>query len=237
MGFDFEDSTNYRDYIPSTFLDSMGLFNTVGMLNNHSENHECRGSIKSRQFDCKIFKNPDSAQEWGENNFYNWENDLSSVEKTAIMYYTSNNSTDINIALRGDSQKLPPKRIKELQKYIPYIKSALKKARVPESVLVYRSVPKNALGEYKDLPLTKLKGKVIKDKGFFATSLYPSECLRDSEIMLVIRVPEDTNGAFISGNLSAYSFELELLLKEDTLIKIIDYCSEQGQLKLLCEVV
>lgn len=152
---------------------------------------------------------------WAKITYTPWMNSLSPLEKGAIKRYTAY-SSHINGYLRGTSANniysLESMRLSKV------ISGALEKSTVSQEIVLFRGTDKRMLGDLKDLPGKELVGKVIKDNGFLGTSIFPNRSFID-DLLLVIKVPEGTKGAWIAG-LSKFPQEGEFLLNKGQQMKI-----------------
>lgn len=158
---------------------------------------------------AKDFVSGDSVLKWGTDSYSKWVSELSSDEVRALGRYTYATSTVINSALRNlrsfDKNNIYANEIK-------HITSALQFVSVPEDILCYRGMPKEALGIYKDLPIGNLAGKIIYDTGFSSTSaLLEVAQGRDYDIVMNILIPKGAKGAYL-GNINYYDGEHEILM-------------------------
>jgi hypothetical protein len=135
-----------------------------------------------------------------------WINSLSKEELSALKKYTGEVFySNINDTLRGYSSFA-----NNNENYCKLITSALSKARTPEDIVVFRGTSKMMLGEFKNLPVEQLEGKIIQDNAFMSTSLLEGE-VYDSNLILVMNIPKGTQGAYL-GNISFLQGEFEFLL-------------------------
>jgi hypothetical protein len=150
----------------------------------------------------------DDLSKWGVSNYKNWRIGLLPEEKEAIKNY-SNSFELINFVLRYDIKE---NRARLLLDEIGVITRALKKAEVPEPILVFRGTTKDALGRIAHLHPEELIGKTFTEKAFMSTSLLPLKRFVDPVrgLHMVIKVPKGANGAHI-GPLSNFPFEEEIL--------------------------
>lgn len=174
----------------------------VEKLNNILNNPEYTWISKIEK---PVWYNDDLLQ-WGTQNFRQWKNRLLPEEKEALKSYTKDNELLNYVAREGVNEIYA----QPLQREIALITSALKEAKVPETILAFRGTTKMALGEFAHLTPEELIGKTIIEKGFLSTSLYPRKHFIDLEngLHMVIIVPKGTKGAYL-GSLSKYPLEGE----------------------------
>lgn len=152
------------------------------------------------------FKSSTDASAWGNNMYKSWLYSLTKEEIGALKKYTGEVFySNINETLRGFTTYQHSN-----EHYCHLITAALAKAKTPDNIVVHRGTSKMMLGELKKLPLEQLEGKIIQDKAFMSTSLIESE-VYDSNLVLLMNVPKETQGAYI-GNLSFINDEFEFLL-------------------------
>jgi NAD+--asparagine ADP-ribosyltransferase len=156
---------------------------------------------------------------------------LSVSEREAVTEYTGTNYKNINAVLRGKETAYTGQNAE----FAENISSALKKANVPEDVVVYRGASKSALGELKDLSKEDMVGKVIEDKGFMSTSMLENSSF-NGDVKMKINVPKETNGAYV-GEISYYP-EAEMLLDKGQKMIITEAAEDSiGRLILTCDVL
>ncbi|OQR54877.1 hypothetical protein CDB3_21770 [Bacillus sp. CDB3] len=170
-----------------------------------------------------------------------WENQLTSLEKQAINYYTGMGYKYINTELRKSTVD------GEESKYIKLIDSALKKAAVSNKMTVYRYTDErqvkgrqDSLQQFKDLQLDTLEnindtqkyiqmaqkivenwvGKTIKEPAYTSTAIEKTAKFSGRPIRFEIEVPKGTHAAYIS-SMSNFPDEKELLLPRGSKFKVM----------------
>ncbi|MBI5551138.1 MAG: ADP-ribosyltransferase [Desulfobacterales bacterium] len=180
----------------------------------------------------KEFTNIDEANNWGTKHYDEWVNNLSHSEKESITDYTATSYQNINGVLRGTEKTYSGNNAEIAEN----ISRALKRADVPEDLVVYRGASKGALGPLKTLPKEQMIGKVIEDKGFMSTSILKSSSF-NGDIKLKINVPKGTKGAYL-GKISCYPNEAELLLDKGQKMIITEVAEvTPGKMLLTCDLL
>lgn len=179
-----------------------------------------------------MFLDKQDAVDWGNEAFKSWQKSLSKEELHAIYDYTGDNYRNINDVLRGFEKNFNEGNAKRVEQ----ITEALNKTSVPDDIIVYRGVGRDALGEYKDLSPKQLIGKKLEDRGFMSTSIDPEGAFH-TKVTYVIKVPKGTSGAYIS-NISQYGEkEAELLLNRGQKMMILDAVQKGKRLEVICEII
>ncbi|MEK4500026.1 ADP-ribosyltransferase [Bacillus sp. FSL R12-0069] len=180
----------------------------------------------------KVFKkNKKAASDWGDQHYSKWIKNLSEGESKDLKGYTGSHYDSINTYLRTNKGKLIGSAVDEK---IKNIDSALKKARVPENITVYRRVtdwqfdkdvntlrPQNEKHQFGKLidrdAFSEIRknfyNKTFTSDGYMSTSLSqdPHESFTKHPILLKISVPAGTEAGFID-KLSGYD-QVELLIQ------------------------
>lgn len=209
------------------FKNEEAIFSPLSIMNRLGAIGNKKSSIGGYPLSWKEFNNrwlnsyslPEKIstdiKDWAKVTYTPWMDSLSPLEKGAIKRYTAS-SSHINGYLRGTSaNKIYSLESMRLSKTIS---KALEKSTVPQEIVLFRGTDKRILGDLKDLPGKELVGKVIQDKGFLGTSIFPNRSFID-DLLLVIKVPEGTKGAWIAG-LSIFPQEGEFLLNKGQQMKI-----------------
>jgi hypothetical protein len=162
-----------------------------------------------------------------------WAVEISDAQRAAIRDYTEN-SYPINDYLR--KSKVPEegkKGIEIIETKVKLIDGALKKNITKEAITVYRGSSIEALGyDAKSKPtaddFAKLKGKVLKDKGFMSASMdksvitgFDGSSWSKYVVHFEIKVPQGTKGSFIN-SASKTPNEAEFLFSKGSKMKIVD---------------
>lgn len=205
--------------------------------------------LNSTTHAVKDFKNiGDLAKRWGETVFHDWAwNKLNSSESVAIYKYTYKDHTRINKYLRATKGQLLKNTLHLGENYncdylnekIKLIESGLKKVKVPETIMVYRRVDESFFG----LDKVALRDKTMKIKidimktikqnylnkqfinyGFLSTSLvneprHISFHYYDYPILMAIKVPKYTHGAYLGNSVAYYHNECEMLINRNYSLK------------------
>lgn len=155
----------------------------------------------------KEFTDFTEADEWGEKHDKRWVDNLSVSEREAVTEYTGTRYKNINAVFRGKESAYTGRNAEIAEN----ISNALKKANVPEDLVVYRGASKRALGEFKNSLKEDMVGKVIEDKGFMSTSMLEKSSFK-GDVKIIINFPKGTNGAYVD-EISYYP-EAKMLLDE-----------------------
>lgn len=138
-----------------------------------------------------------------------WLATLTGTQKNAVVSYTGSAYEAMNDYLRFGSDASD--RIKSL---IKQCKAALKKASLPEEVIVRRGSGYNMLKELgldiSEANKDKLVGGIVQDLGFLSTSPDPSGGF-SSGIEYVIKIPEGSQAMYVAP-ISRFHSERELLV-------------------------
>lgn len=156
-----------------------------------------------------------------------WMEMLTNAEKKAIHKYTYNSGDKkpnrfferLNSMLRGDTIGDD-----KLRKYADTISGALKKNRLSEDVICYRSVDINPIGN-------RSVGSIIKLKQFISTSVVESRAF-NNKVKMIIYAKKGTNAAYIE-LLSKYPSQRELLLDKDCIYRVISNKKDIIELEVL----
>jgi hypothetical protein len=140
-----------------------------------------------------------------------WLATLTGTQKRAVVSYTSSAYEAMNDYLRANGAYDASDRIKQL---IKQCQAALKKASLPEEVIVRRGSGYNMLKELgidiSEANKDKLVGGIVQDLGFLSTSPDPSGGF-SSGIECVIKIPEGSQAMYVAP-ISQFHSERELLV-------------------------
>ncbi|OTW90203.1 hypothetical protein BK702_09905 [Bacillus thuringiensis serovar cameroun] len=183
----------------------------------------------------------DRAHEWGVTSFGNWLRDLTLTEHRSIDKYSGGDYRAINNYLRFHEGNLGGDGV--LDPTIQQMDKALKRARTPDAITVYRRVGETAFG----LEANSLRiGSTIdqekarefaetfinttrKEHAFMSTSLV-KQPVNVFPILLHITVPQKSHGAYIE-SISQKPEEMEFLLARGYSYRIdgVTIINEQGR--------
>ena len=162
------------------------------------------------QFDSAVWRetmrkqNLETMETWCDD----WLRAISSTERNGVKVYTSNAYSDMNEYLRG--QRTTTKYSDEIKQAT----AALKKASLPEEVIVRRGSDYNMLRELgvdiSEANKDKLVGAIVTDKGFMSTSPASGGGF-SGNIEYVIKVPKGSQAMYVD-TISRYRGEEELLI-------------------------
>ena len=140
-----------------------------------------------------------------------WLATLTGTQKSAVVSYTGSAYEAMNDYLRANGAYDASDRTKQL---IKQCQAALKKASLPEEVIVRRGSGYNMLKELgldiSEANKDKLVGGIVQDLGFLSTSPDPSGGF-SSGIEYVIKIPEGSQAMYVAPISQFYS-ERELLV-------------------------
>lgn len=140
-----------------------------------------------------------------------WLATLTGTQKNAVVSYTGSAYEAMNDYLRANGAYDASDRTKQL---IKQCQAALKKASLPEEVIVRRGSGYNMLKELgidiSEANKDKLVGGIVQDLGFLSTSPDPSGGF-SSGIEYVIKIPEGSQAIYVAP-ISQFHSERELLV-------------------------
>lgn len=140
-----------------------------------------------------------------------WLATLTGTQKNAVVSYTGSAYKAMNDYLRANGAYDASDRTKQL---IKQCQAALKKASLPEEVIVRRGSGYNMLKELgidiSEANKDKLVGGIVQDLGFLSTSPDPSGGF-SSGIEYVIKIPEGSQAMYVAP-ISQFHSERELLV-------------------------
>lgn len=206
---------------------------TLGIISQERESHDNinnNGGVNGflnkgnseNEFYIDEFKNDLlKAQEWGKESFLDWNFSLSVVERQAFIDYKKelyphdkSYYVNINDSLRGksiDGNNIVFQDGNQMR----YIRmhNALSRARVPNDVIAYRAISREAYesmrGNASDAGL--ING--IRDNGFMSCSLVSDNLFVDSnDVIMRLTITEGSRGAYIGNVGNAFEEECELIL-------------------------
>jgi Clostridial binary toxin A. len=160
----------------------------------------------------------DEAISWGERYYASWANSLSPSEQKALRSYAYYDFELINRKLRGLPSEIEDA---EFKRKVANIDNALRRARVPEDVMVYRGAV---------LDTTNLvPGTVIREDGYLSTSLVDHPARRFAQARLKagkpaalfrILVPKGAHAAFLGREQAPVSDEVEMLVQRGSEVTV-----------------
>ncbi|MEH7180120.1 ADP-ribosyltransferase [Neobacillus vireti] len=209
---------------------------------DNGDNEVDREKAVSDTGNIRSIESIEQAHAWGEKHFDEWFNSLTNLEKQALYSYTNYSFAKINDYLRGKTTSLDginPNRITEIQ-------NALKKAKIPEDMVVYRgtglTLIKKLLPQYKNKKFTNamirnLIGKEFKDDAFLSTSVVKESSFSNRSVFWTINVPKGANGAYL-GKISYLETETEILFNSGQQMIIRDaLVDSKGQIHLVVDLI
>lgn len=193
----------------STGIDSM--FHGDDSTNKAGRNDNLVQEIFSvKNFGTNIL----DAQAWGTQEFQNWNNTLSIVEKQAIIDYkkelyphASSYYVNINNTLRGKDNFKDGNQIRYAR-----IHNALSRASVPSDITAYRAISREA---YESMIVNSqlAGGDGLRDNGFMSCSLVSDNLFtNNNDVIMQLTITEGSRGAYIGNVGSEFASECEILL-------------------------
>jgi len=161
-----------------------------------------------------LFETPASAQQFEDQYYKFWQDNLSDEQRTSIECYAGNLYKSINNYLKNQH---PLDSFAE--KYIANIDNALNNSIIPENVILFRWLKFNSINIDKE----NLINKYVTEKGYISTNLIPLiPGKRSCNLLLIIKAPKGKKGAVIN-NISRRTHvnEYELLLPRNQTFEII----------------
>ena len=158
---------------------------------------------------------------WLENQINSWNEE----ERSALNYYTSHNYSKINDFLRGKASAG-----RGIEEKITLINSAIEKANIEDSVVVWRGTSFSNLVQgdiLKATPIQEWRDMYINDNAFSSTSLIQRAAF-SKEIEMQILLSKGKRGAYID-ELSEFPGEYEVLLQNGAALKILSAESRSGK--------
>ena len=187
-----------------------------------------------KPLDFNSLSNKSLADAWGEKFYHQWIPNVSSTEKEEFKSYMETGYYHLNTYLLENKGQLTGKDIKMEQK-IKHLDRAFSSSSVPNDIVVYRRSKESSFGltegtlikdnkineqEFSEFK-NKLLGKYKTDYTYMSTSILkdPSESFNGRPILIRLTVPKGNQGAYIAP-LSAYPWEMEMLLPRNTTYKV-----------------
>ncbi len=176
------------------------------------------------------------AREWFKSpHWQNWWNSLTDEERSAFYDYTGSSYSWMNDYLRGDNTNISAQQKRKIKS----VSNALTKGECPENVIAWRGF--RSYKGFKPMDVVKkgvkpeeLIGMEIREKSFTSTAL-ASNASFSGDVKYKVRIPKGTKCG--SGFQGRFSNETEILLKENTTLKIIDAKWDGYKLNLEVEVI
>ena len=191
----------------------LGLLAHENRKNNGVDNE---GAIQNG-FITKSFGNDKNiAQTWGRQAFKSWKDSLNIAERQAFIDYKkelypheSSYYVNINNTLRGKESFVNGNQMRYVRMH-----NALSRAEVPEDVVAYRAISRDA---YKNMDENALLAGYdgLRDNGFMSCSLASENYFTDAganDVIMKLTIPEGTRGAYIGNVGNELENECEILL-------------------------
>ncbi|EJR90576.1 hypothetical protein IKE_05963 [Bacillus cereus VD196] len=231
---------NFKKGILVSLLSSV----TFIMPITHEANVISVATVYANSVDLDFTDNKEAARKWGEKEYGDWKkNKLTAEERTAMENYTGSGYAAINEYLGKTNGELIEKQeelpegyqlsdAKKLNKKIMKLDSALDKARLTETIMVYRRVSEQQFSmeasklrpagstridpeKAENLSL-EFTGKSFDQYNFMSTSIakdpHKSYGPQRYAILMKIKLPKGTHAAYVA-DISKYPDQLELLVK------------------------
>jgi SPP1 gp7 family putative phage head morphogenesis protein len=154
----------------------------------------------------------------------NWVNSLTNDENTAMIHYTGNDYKDMNNLLFGFPLNKPHRK-KEYEKYIDGLDRALLKYPLENNIVIYRGDnPRNYEG-------WKVGGEYTIT-GYQSGAVIKGSAWTQKGMVITIRVPKGTPGAYIDGH-GSYPNEEEYLLGRNLKYKVLKKTVETMEVQVI----
>ena len=151
--------------------------------------------------------------------FPNWQSDINSDERAAVIDYTGSEYQKINSCLRSNGYDTASKFLKTK---IDRIDADIEKFVLSKTLTVLRGSSEHLVGGYTTAAEinANLKGAIVRDKAFMSTSAVSGDQF-PGKILYQITVPKGKGrGAFVAP-ISNFKTENEFLLKRGTQFKVL----------------
>lgn len=175
------------------------------------------GRSRDASSDVRDFTNGE-AYEYGARHWRDFVNELTDEQFGALHGYSLNQWQDINRWLRGLDEGTP-----KIESAVQHMDEALMKSRIPDSVRVHRGTGiDHWLKELNINDPQLLRGRTLRDDGYFSTSLGGKPGIEDKPVWLHLEVPEGHPGIWMDHvggerkEITANPTERELLLPRGT---------------------
>ena len=207
-------SSGYNKNVVGGYTSGNNVLSTSS-TNGISNFSEAPSSNQSNTSTIQSFKdNTFEAQLWGEDGFSQWNNSLSIMERQALVDYKkecypheASYYVNINNALRGREDFTNGNQTRAMR-----IHSALSRASVPEDVIAYRGITRDAYNSM--ITAANQNGSDgLLDNAFMSCSLVTNNaftCNRD--VIMRLTIPEGSHGAYIGNVGNDFASECEILL-------------------------
>jgi hypothetical protein len=199
------------------------------------ESHQTHHTTQNRSL--RTFDSVPEAFSWANTHYQQWFKELTPKQRTALINYSWDQFKMVNKTLRSFGKNHYETRM--MNPIINDLHSALKKASLPEDIIVYRRADKRMLGNYLYIPLHQLPGKKLLEKSFLSTSLIAEKTSpweKKHKLLLKIHAPKGSNGAFIGFN-SIFGDECEMLFDKNHSLMIHEAISNRKDISLNCTLI
>jgi hypothetical protein len=183
------------------------------------------------------FENVISAHTWAYEHYEGWINSLQNMEYRAIYSYCLNDYKRINPLLRELSSEPSPENSDSDMEIINNISTALKRAKTPEDIVVYRGLKKDNFEFLETKAPDELVGKVFTEKAFMSTSLCKKVANKfaNNGILLKIHVPKNSNGAYVAT--ISEKLEAEILFDKNQKLQVQNVKQGSNFLFIECKLL
>lgn len=176
----------------------------------------------------------DDAYDIGKDMAFQWVSKLTEAERDAIIHYTGSGYDAINNILRSDNHGFTKGFQESVKAKIDALTSALDKARLPESAVVYRRTTIPAFKGFDEVgkdPNT-LVGAGLIDRGFTSTSLAASSD-RLGSVELVIKLPKGAKAQYVGAHgLTGFREETEVLIQRGGKYRVTRFLGYSPEAKI-----
>jgi SPP1 gp7 family putative phage head morphogenesis protein len=177
--------------------------------------------VDATETDVRLFTTPDTGQRWGTAASRDWrQNKLTAQESNAIRTYTGSSFDNWNRTLRQGG--VPPGTAKQAA-------AGLRKSVLENDMVLTRGI------FYRRSEWTHSVGDVVYEPAFMSTSAMANPAF-DKEVILRLRVPAGTEGAYV-GNISNYKREIEVVLPPGVTYRVLAQTEVNGRLYIDGELV
>lgn len=181
--------------------------------------------------------NKKEAKKYGNRLYKEWLLKLTRSEITSLQKYKGiliiSNYKKINSSLRNGSKR-------HCENEINNISAAIKKSTIDQDIICIRNSSVKFL-EFNGYTINSIsKGDILVEKGFMSTYLFKPISRCTTKLVLIIRVPKGTHGAYINNILPWWSgnkSEYEIIFDKDTKLQVIDKKAIRNRIYLEVEII
>ena len=249
----FKSSLEYKNDVTATSL--LSIINKLeayvsytllpSFSNNNISSTSSDATGKNVNYVYKEFQDKNIAYDWGQQNFYKWQTNLSSGEANSLFAYKTLKYEGINKFLRGkplDHINDPDgSYLHGVKNDIVNIDSALSKSIIPENIISYRAFSDDANTDF-----NKLVGKLYTPKGYVSTALNKKGAelflndhkrLGRNPVMAKLYIPKGSKGAFMEGIKPMSGDGNEILLPNNSKFQVLSCNTINGTQNIELELL